>query len=863
VIVARVDNDICARTPYQRGRSFKGALDYLLHGHKDTARNPARVVHAETVNIWSDIRDAAHEMAETWANRFLLMQYHGHRKGGGRDNHAPVYRFVISWSPDEDAPSPEEMAAHARQILHLIGLGEHEAVLVVHGDTDNPHIHVVANTVHPVTGRTARINFDKAAMQRYAARYEELNGNVVCKGRITPDASDEFNAAAGARGSGRRMNRRQWERRQADVMEAKRLALPSLILEELTRHHSTFTPADLARAVTDATTTPREFAEMSALVLASPELIKLEARSGDTRYTTRAQKAAEERLAENAGRLAGSIRHKVNPADLATALGKFQGADQADTRTALEHLLDERGLSVIVGYAGAGKSTLLKSAADAWKASGYAVRGLALAGRAAEGLQADADIDAVTIAGFLLALDRGVVSVSADDVIVIDEAGMIGSRQLDRVFQVIREAGAKAVLVGDPEQLQAIEAGGAFRYLVDHYEHVRLSKIWRQQADWMKAATASLAEGRTREALEAYDGHGMVQGHTDKAEAITAILDQWQAGRDRGGTQIILTATNADAAEINHAARERLKTAGALGQDHELLTADGPMMFAAGDRVLFRKNDRRLAVKNGTSGTVVEIANGIITVAIDGRPPRIIRVDPGVYAHIGHGYAVTIHKAQGATVDRAFVLASRYMDRHAAYVALSRHRDRVSFHWTRDQFADWQAVTRTLGRARLKDTTLDYKTAIRQSIEQILASAGTSERAADQTAPWAQLYDQQRREAAAFAGMTAVRRAFWLAANLGRFAKAGVLTLAKLHERERRFLAAALQATRVHPAEPEPRSETGDRTRSGRTQQQVTVPAMNVVFAPGLTSTERPFSRSRLFMPVAVRSASRRGKTLR
>ncbi len=193
MIVARIDNDITARTPYQRGRSFKGALDYLLEGHKNTANNPARVVLAERVNIWSDLRNAAHEMAETWANRFLLMQYRGHRRGGGRDNVAPVYRFVISWSQDEDAPSPKEMADHARQILHLIGLGDHEAVLVVHGDTDHPHIHVVANTIHPVTGRTARINFDKAVMQKYAARYEELNGNIVCKGRLAPDARGEFN----------------------------------------------------------------------------------------------------------------------------------------------------------------------------------------------------------------------------------------------------------------------------------------------------------------------------------------------------------------------------------------------------------------------------------------------------------------------------------------------------------------------------------------------------------------------------------------------------------------------------------------------------------------------------------------------
>ena len=796
MIVARIDNDISARTPHQRGRSFKGALDYLLEGHKGTARNPARVVLAETVNIWSDLRDAAHEMALTWANRFLLMQYHGHRRGGGRDNVAPVYRFVISWSPDEAAPSPKEMAEHARQILHLIGLGEHEAVLVVHGDTDNPHIHVVANTVHPVTGRTARINFDKAVMQRYAARYEELNGNIVCKGRTAPDVRREFNEAA--RVGGRRLNRKQWEREQKHIAEAKRAVLPSVILEELTRHHSTFTAAELARAVTEATRTPAEFAAISALVLASPDLIKLDTDAGETRYTTRAQKAAEDRLAESAAKLAGSMRHRVSQNAHSAALAKFQGPDQAGTKAALEHLLDERGLSIIVGYAGAGKSTLLRSAADAWKASGYNVRGLALAGRAAEGLQADAGIDAVTVAGFLLALDRGAVSVGADDIVVIDEAGMVGSRQLDRVMHAIRAAGAKVVLVGDPEQLQAIEAGGAFRYLVDHYDHARLSKIWRQQADWMKDATASLAEGRTRDALAEYAANGMVHGHASKTEAIAAILDQWQAGRDRGGSQIILTATNADASEVNIGARERLKASGALGIDHQIMTADGAMMFAAGDKVLFRKNDRRHAVKNGTTGTVVDFDNGKINIAIDGHPLRIVNVDPAIYPHISHGYAVTIHKAQGATVDRAYVLASRYMDRHAAYVALSRHRDRVSFHWRRDQFDDWLAVTRTLGRARLKDTTLDYKTTIRQTIDQLTASVRKSVDAANQTAVWAQLYQQQRREAEEFSAMSTVRRAFWIATNMARFIKAGVPTITRLHERERCHLAATLQAVKIN-----------------------------------------------------------------
>src|SRR6185295_6193673 len=114
---------------------------------------------------------------------------------------------------------------------------------------------------------------------------------------------------------------------------------------------------------------------------------------------------------------------------------------------------------------------------------------------------------------FLLALERKAAALTPRDVIVIDEAGMVASRQLDRMMHAAQMAGAKVVLVGDPEQLQAIEAGGPLRYLVEHYDHARLSTIWRQRAGWMREATRDLAESRTSRALAAYEAHGMVQGH--------------------------------------------------------------------------------------------------------------------------------------------------------------------------------------------------------------------------------------------------------------------------------------------------------------------------------------------------------------
>lgn len=807
MIIARIDNEITARTPNRRGRSFKGVLRYLLQGPRQ-APNTERVLYTETVNIWSDLDGAAHEMASTWEHRFRLMQAGGLMPKNGADNRAPVYHVVMSWSPGEDPPSPQEMADNARQLLYLLGLSEHEAVLVVHGDTANPHIHIIVNTVHPITGRTAPLRFDKRVMQGFAARYEELRGKVVCNGRFAPNAKGAFNAAAGNAHSNRRESRPRWARANEPVLAAKRAALPSVVLDELTRHHATFTPAQLARGVTAATASAKEFSDLIAGIMASPELVKLKDGDGDIRYTTRAQQQAEDRLAASAARLAGSVAHGITTAARAAALAKFAGPEQSGTREALAHLLDERGLSVIVGYAGAGKSTLMKEVAIAWQASGFTLRGLALAGRTAEALAADSGIPSGTIAGFLMALDSGAVRMTARDILVIDEAGMVASRQLDRVLHAAREAGAKVVLVGDPEQLQAIEAGGPFRYIVEHYDHARLSTVWRQRSEWMRAATRDLAEGRTDAALAAYDAAGMLQSHDTQEDAINAMLDMWLANRERGLSQLMLTATNADAHLINAAARRRLSDLGLLGSETTLETDDGPRAFAIGDRIVFRRNDTTLGVKNGTTATVTDIAGSRVSVVTDGRPPRVVLFDATQYPHIAHGYAVTIHKAQGATVDRAYVLAAPNMDRHSAYVALSRHRDRVSLHWSREIFPDRTALDRRLSRARLKDVTLDYTEVVAATVRSIVANARARTATGHEIDHWTRLYAAQRAERARIAAMSPLRFAFWYAANLDRFVRSGAATLDKLHERERAALAKTLQQQRaarvdvVHPPGP-------------------------------------------------------------
>ncbi|MFL4969867.1 MAG: Ti-type conjugative transfer relaxase TraA, partial [Xanthobacteraceae bacterium] len=181
--------------------------------------------------------------------------------------------------------------------------------------------------------------------------------------------------------------------------------------------------------------------------------------------------------------------------------------------------------------------------------------------------------------------------------------------------------------------------------------------------------------------------------------------------RDRAarpeGSRLALAHTRADVQALNDGIRAGLKERGELQDEAPFEARAGARTFAAGDRVVFLENSRELGVKNGTLGTVLEARDGRLTARLDegGRAVTIAAIG---YDAVDHGYATTIHKAQGITVDRAFVVGSGSMDRHMTYVALTRHRDGVQLYAGREEFRDFAALSSRLSRGGVKETTLDY-----------------------------------------------------------------------------------------------------------------------------------------------------------
>ncbi len=523
----------------------------------------------------------------------------------------------------------------------------------------------------------------------------------------------------------RREERGEDAERVADHLEIARrngerlLAEPHVALEALTRQQSTFTRQDLARFVDRHTADAEQFSAVMVRVEACPELVALgKDGHGRERFSTRTMIGVEQRLEEASLAMGQSQGHAV---PLAVRRAAMQHSGLGDEQAlAVGEVTKSRDLSVVVGYAGTGKSTMLGVARAAWEEAGYRVRGAALSGIAAEGLEAGAGIESRTLASLERAWARGFDLLERGDVLVVDEAGMVGSRQMERVLSVAREVGAKVVLVGDPEQLQAIEAGGAFRAVAERVGSVEITTVRRQREGWQQAATKELATGRTGEALGRYEAAGLVRGHDTLEEARAGVVAGWDEARQAAPeeSQIMLAHRRVDVRALNEAAREIRREAGELGDDVLVPTAQGERVFADGERVYFLRNDRELEVKNGTLGTVrgiegsAEAGDLALSVQLDGPDGagtgRVVSVSVAEYDALDHGYAATIHKSQGVTVDRAHVLATGSMDRHGAYVALSRHRESVSIHWGRDDVGDLDGLVRRLSRERLKDTTLDY-----------------------------------------------------------------------------------------------------------------------------------------------------------
>ncbi len=497
----------------------------------------------------------------------------------------------------------------------------------------------------------------------------------------------EWQACAAEHGLGRRELKRLLGRtveRERDEQRLGEVAARLVGPQGLTEKRSTFTGPDAvmawAQAHSHGAPTGRvlalveRFLAMEQVAPVAPAAIGRPAAFSTTdvlRHERVAlQLAARDRQVRSPVVSAATIKQVVR--ERGATLGREQAAMARAVASSRDRVV------CVVGQAGAGKTTALAALADAYQRDGYVAVGAAPSGVAAANLGAETGIPSGTLHR-LLAEARQRRGLPRGCLLVVDEAGMADTRTLTRVLLQVERAEGKVVLVGDPAQLPAVGPGGLYAAIAERNGAIELRDNRRQRDELERRALALLRAGRSRDYLAHAAEHGRLAVADSRTEAKAQLIaDWWQAACADPAGSAMIAYRRADVAELNAVARTLLDREGRLGSQR--LRLDNGTELAASDRVLCTRNDRRLAIANGNRGTIAQLERRRRSIVVELDDSRRVTL-PARYldaGHVAHAYALTGHKTQGLTVERAFVLAD---DQRAlkewGYVALTRAREQT------------------------------------------------------------------------------------------------------------------------------------------------------------------------------------------
>ena len=508
----------------------------------------------------------------------------------------------------------------------------------------------------------------------------------------------------------------------------------------LTESNSTFDRRDVLRGLVDLLPpgVPMEVVEdLAWQYVGRPDVVRVgwKQRTGSVFST-----AEMIRLEQSVIDLADGGQHAHRGLALGSAV---EGAVQArpsisDEQAAVvrEMCRSGRAVEVLVAAAGTGKTFSLDAARDAWQHSGNRVIGCALSAAAAHELQAGSGIRSTTIAKLNLDLQHGDQRLDERTVLVVDEAGMVGTRTLAPLLRNAAMHRAKVVLVGDPKQLPEIQAGGVLAALEKRHPVLTLTENRRQHDETERWALHQFRSGHVEAAVGALRQHGRVVTAPNAETVRDAMVADWWTHRVAGSSALMMARRNADVDDLNRRARRHVAAAGEL-QGPPLVVRGRP--FQVGDQVICTLNDYPNGIRNGTAGTITDIdhRHGSVTISTDDDDRRL---DSEYLAagHMRHGYAVTVHKAQGRTCDHGLLLASDDMHREMGYVGLSRGRDSNRMYLVDDQPADelehhsrpgerpdpLDLVTDSLRRSAAKELAIDHSEPARSTTVPTSAGSG-------------------------------------------------------------------------------------------------------------------------------------------
>jgi len=662
------------------GKGITGAVRYALSEGKDDDGNyrdepkgdHSRVAWLGGINLGFEVENEADADLARRVLEFTSLNQKSRTKPCVQD----CLSLSLAWRPGEE-PTREQMEEAAHQALAAIGMANARALFVAHNDEAYSHLHIVASKINPDTGRAYDLKGNFLKLSKWAQAYEQdFSGGIIC-------------------------TRREENNLMRDAI-AKRD--PAAILELMTQQRATFKGRDLERVLAKQIKSDLERAQFAEKILTHPDAVKLadEAAGRTTRYTTRAVLEAEGQVLRAAAGLSRADHHDIGLAVRQAILARpeFAGITR-EQAAAFIHATKAGGLAIIDGQAGTGKSYTIAAIRQAYEVRGAHVIGLAPTNAVAEDMRDSGFAHAATIHSELFKLNNGRTAWDGKTVVILDEAAMIDTKLMAQLTSHAHATGAKLIMVGDDRQLSSIDRGGMFGVLKDQHGAAELSEVRRQHKHDDKRAAEHMAEGNFQAALGMYDSKGAIHWTRDQDAARAALVEQWakDSAADPSKSRFVFAYTNADVDRLNADIRAVRKERGELsGDDRSFQTKHGEAKFAEGDRIQLTGTDKGRGLVNGAAGTIERIEGDTIAMRLDGRGDKRMEFDAKAFQDFRHGYAGTIYKGQGRTLDQTYLYHSEHWRSAASYVALTRHRDKAELFVARETAPDVKQLSRQMAR---------------------------------------------------------------------------------------------------------------------------------------------------------------------
>ena len=628
-------------------------------------------------------------------------------------------------------------------------MGNCKAIFVAHSDEDYFHAHIIASKINPATGRA----YDMAGSWRkasvWAEEYEREHGGVV---NVNRESANElrrairerniegvleamtkrkatFTAKELERAVGKEIHpeigasngkKRSVELQRAQFVNAilshvsvrrlaEKLQLPEPWmnltggLQGLSDEHRQSAEQSYERwSEKNPTAAARhDLADYVHYVQDKWAKEEHEREAVGIRYTTKSVLEAEAHVLRAANDLKTGVGFGVDEERRAAILAGKYGTMTPEQVHAFRHCTGGEGLALIDGQAGTGKSFTMAAIRDAYEAAGHRVIGLAPTNKVAKNLAHDGFQYAKTVHSELMALNNGRTRWDPKTVIMVDEAAMLDTKLMAMITAHASDAGAKILLVGDDRQLSSIDRGGMFAVLKDRFGGGVLSEVKRQYKADERRASEMMAEGNFDAALAIYDQKGAITWTRTQVQARAELVAKWaqDTAAERDKSRFVFAYTNDDVNELNVALRAVRKERGELEwKDQSIKTSHGRFDFSSGDRIQFTGTDKRAGIVNGTTGTIQAIDGTHLAVRLDGPERKTINFDAANFDHFRHGYAGTVHKGQGDTLDHTYLYHSEHWRSAPSYVALTRHREQTELFVATNTAANLSALAKQVAR---------------------------------------------------------------------------------------------------------------------------------------------------------------------